>query len=141
YSNSKLCSDAFEGIFQGLATSKDDLYILECIDESDFILRVPISGKEYQLERELFKPFLMGKDVQRYSYLSTNRYVFFPYEIINGNAEVVSIEDLKTRFPKTYCYVNEHQEIFKARESGKASKMQHWHTYIYPKNLNKFEQP
>lgn len=141
YSNSKLFSDAFEGIFQGLATSKDDLYILECIDESDFILKVPISGKEYQLERELFKPFLMGKDVQRYSYLSTNRYVFFPYEIINGNAEVVSIEDLKTRFPKTYCYVNEHQEIFKARESGKANKMQHWHTYIYPKNLNKFEQP
>jgi len=141
YSNSKLFSDAFEGIFQGLATSKDDLYILECIDESDFKLKVPISGKEYQLERELFKPFLMGKDVQRYSYLSTNRYVFFPYEIINGNAEVVSIEDLKTRFPKTYCYVNEHQEIFKARESGKASKMQHWHTYIYPKNLNKFEQP
>jgi adenine-specific DNA-methyltransferase len=141
YSNSKLFSDAFEGIFQGLATSKDDLYILECIDASDFKLKVPISGKEYQLERELFKPFLMGKDVQRYSYLSTNRYVFFPYEIINGNAEVVSIKDLKTRFPKTYCYVNEHQEIFKARESGKASKMQHWHTYIYPKNLNKFEQP
>lgn len=106
YSNSKLFSDAFEGIFQGLATSKDDLYILECIDESDFKLKVPISGKEYQLERDLFKPFLMGKDVQRYSYLSTNRYVFFPYEIINGNAEVVSIEDLKTRFPKTYCYVN-----------------------------------
>ncbi|MFN4147587.1 MAG: Eco57I restriction-modification methylase domain-containing protein [Runella sp.] len=140
YSNSKLFSNVFEGIFQGLATSKDELYILECIDEHDFKLKVPISGKEYQLERELFKPFLMGKDVQRYSYLTTNRYVFFPYEIINGNAEVVAIEDLKNRFPKTYCYVIEHQEIFKARESGKARKMQHWHTYIYPKNLNKFEQ-
>jgi hypothetical protein len=141
YSNSKLFSDAFEGIFQGLATSKDDLYILECIDESDFKLKVPISGKEYQLERELFKPFLMGKDIQRYSYLKTNKYVFFPYEIKNGNAEVVSIEDLKRRFPKTYAYVIEHENIFKARESGKAGKMQHWHTYIYPKNLNKFEQP
>ncbi|GAB4278549.1 MAG: Eco57I restriction-modification methylase domain-containing protein [Marinilabiliales bacterium] len=141
YSNSKLFSDAFEGIFQGLATSKDELYILECIDECDFKLKVPISGKEYQLERELFKPFLMGKDVQRYSYLTTNKYVFFPYEIINGNAEIVSIEDLKTRFPKTYNYVMEHENIFKARESGKAGKMQHWHTYIYPKNLNKFEQP
>jgi len=141
YSNSKLFSDAFEGIFQGLATSKDDLYILECIDESDFKVRVPISGKVYQLERYLFKPFLMGKDVQRYSYLTTNKYVFFPYEIKTGNAEVVSIEDLKTRFPKTYNYVMEHENIFKARESGKAGKMQHWHAYIYPKNLNKFEQP
>jgi adenine-specific DNA-methyltransferase len=141
YSKSKLFSDAFEGIFQGLATSKDDLYILECINENEFKLKVPISGKEYQLERELFKPFLMGKDVQRYSYLSTNKYVFFPYEIKNGIAEIVSIEDLKTRFPKTFNYVLEHEQIFKARESGKAGKMQHWHSYIYPKNLNKFEQP
>ncbi len=141
YSKSKLFSDVFEGIFQGLATSKDDLYILECLDEDDFKLRVPISGKEYQLERDLFKPFLMGKDVQRYSYLSTNRYVFFPYSIKNGNAEVVSIDEIKISFPKTYAYIIDHENIFKARESGKAGKMQHWHTYIYPKNLNKFEQP
>ena len=141
YSNSKLFSDAFEGIFVGLQTSRDDLYVLECLDKEKFILKVPISGKEYQLERDLFKPFLMGKDVQRYSYLTTNRYVFFPYEIKNGNAEIVSIEDLKTRFPKTYCYVRDHENIFKERENGKAGKMQHWHAYIYPKNLNKFEQP
>ncbi|HSV89191.1 MAG TPA: DUF559 domain-containing protein, partial [Bacteroidales bacterium] len=141
YANSKLFSDAFEGIFVGLQTSRDDLYVFECIGKNDFKLKVPISGKEYQLERDLFKPFLMGKDVQRYSYLETNRYVFFPYEIRNGNAEVVSIEEIKTRFPKTYAYVSDHENIFKARESGKAGKMQHWHTYIYPKNLNKFEQP
>jgi hypothetical protein len=140
YTKAQLFSDLFESIFQGLATSKDDLYILECIDETDFRLKVPISGKEYQLERDLFKPFLMGKDIQRYSYLTTNKYVFFPYEINNGNAEVISIKDIKERFPKTYCYVVEHEAIFKARESGRAGKMEHWHTYIYPKNLNKFEQ-
>lgn len=141
YSNSKLFADAFEGIFVGLQTSRDDLYVLECIDKDEFILRVPISGKEYQLEQDLFKPFLMGKDVQRYSYLSTNRYVFFPYALKNGNAEIVSIDEIKISFPKTYAYIIDHENIFKARESGKAGKMQHWHTYIYPKNLNKFEQP
>ena len=141
YTNAKLFSDAFEGIFVGLQTSRDDLFVVECIDDANFTVKVPISGKDYQLERDLFKPFLMGKDVQRYSYLSTNRYVFFPYEIKNGNAEIVSVEEIKTRFPKTFAYINDHEMIFKARESGKAGKMQHWHTYIYPKNLNKFEQP
>jgi len=102
---------------------------------------VPISGKEYPLERDLFRPFLMGKNVHRYRYLSTNRYVFFPYEIKNGNAEVVPIEEIKARFPKTYLYIIEHENIFRARENGKAGTMQHWHAYIYPKNLNKFEQP
>jgi adenine-specific DNA-methyltransferase len=141
YTDAKLFSDSFEGIFQGIATSKDDLYIVECFEEKNFQIRVPISGKEYQLERDLFKPFLMGKDVQRFSHLSTNKYVFFPYEIKIGNAEVVPLEDIKIRFPKTYAYIIEHEKIFKARESGKAGKMQHWHAYIYPKNLSKFEQP
>ncbi|HZH69284.1 MAG TPA: Eco57I restriction-modification methylase domain-containing protein [Flavobacteriaceae bacterium] len=141
YSNGKLFKDAFEGIFVGIQTSRDDLYVLECINEDQFILKVPISGKTYQLERRLFKPFLMGKDVQRYSNLTTNRYVFFPYEIKDGNAEIVTLEEIKARFPQTFDYVSDHENIFKARESGKAGKMQHWHTYIYPKNLNKFEQP
>jgi hypothetical protein len=141
YKEAKLFSETFEGIFVGLQTSKDELFVLESIDNSEFKLKVPISGNEYHLERDLFKPFLMGKDVQRFSHLTTNKYVFFPYELKNGNAEIVPIEDIKIRFPKTYAYVIEHEKIFKARESGKASKMQHWHTYIYPKNLNKFEQP
>ena len=141
YNQSKLFAEAFEGIFQGLATSKDDLYILEKTDSKNFKLRVPISGKEYELEKELFNPFLMGKDVQRYSYLTTNRFVFFPYKLVNGNAEIVSLEEIREKYPKTYQYVVDHEKIFRARESGKAGKMEHWHAYIYPKNLNKFEQP
>ena len=140
YSNSKLIGDTFEGIFQGLATSKDDLYIVECIDKQNFSIKVPISKSEYLIERDLFKPFLMGKDVQRYSHLDTNRYVFFPYELKDGNAQIVPIDELKERFPLTHKYVIDHEKQFKARESGKAGKMVHWHTYIYPKNLNKFEQ-
>jgi hypothetical protein len=141
YNQSKLFAEAFEGIFQGLATSKDDLYILEKTDSKNFKLKVPISGKEYELEKELFNPFLMGKDVQRYSYLTTNRFVFFPYKLVNGNAEIVSLEEIREKYPKTYQYVVDHEKIFRARESGKAGKMEHWHAYIYPKNLNKFEQP
>ena len=141
YKDAKLLSETFDGIFQGLATSRDALYILECIDEDSFKVKVPISGKEYHLERTLFKPFLMGKDVQRYSYLSTNKYVFFPYKIVDGNAQIVSIEEIEKDYPKTYEYINDHENIFKQRESGKAGKMQDWHTYIYPKNLNRFEQP
>lgn len=141
YNSSKLFSDVFEDIFVGLQTSKDKLYIVECLDEDLFKVIVPISKKEYLLERELFKPFLMGKDVQRYSYLTTNKYVFFPYRIINDNAEIVSIEDIEKHFPKTYIYIMDHIKDFKDRESGKAGKMKHWHEYIYPKNLIKFAQP
>ena len=141
YKDSKLFSDVFEEIFQGLATSHDDLYIVECCDEINFKIRVPVSKKEYEVERDLFKPFMMGKDVQRYSYPNSNKYVFFPYDISNEKAETFSITEIKSKYPKTYVYISDHENEFKNREKGKAGKMQDWHTYIYPKNLTKFEQP
>ena len=33
------------------------------------------------------------------------------------------------------------EEDFKSRESGKLKNKVNWHAYIYPKNLDKFEQP
>jgi hypothetical protein len=61
YNQSKLFADAFEGIFVGLQTSKDDLYILEKIDDDSFKFKVPISGKEYELENEEYTEFKYSK--------------------------------------------------------------------------------
>lgn len=142
YGHSKLFQNTFSEIFVGLQTSRDSLYVVECLDEANFTVKVPISEKEYQLERDLFKPFLMGKDVHRYRHLTTSKYVFFPYKVIDENtAEIIQLSEIENKYPKTYEYLTEHSEIFKARESGKAGKMEYWYAYIYPKNLTKFEQP
>lgn len=140
YDDSILLEDVLEGIFVGLQTSKDDLYVLDCLDEEKFMFKVPVSGKEYEFEKELFKPFLMGKDVQRYSNLKTNKYVFFPYKFSNGQAEIIELDEIKEKYPTTFQYLIDHEKLFKSRESGKAEKMKNWFGYIYPKNLNKFEQ-
>lgn len=142
YENSKIIETCFEGIYQGIATSKDDLYILEngIVNNNFLKALVPISNKEYDLEMDLFKPFLMGKDVHRFSDLKTNKFVFFPYKIENNKAVIISEIEIQNKYPKTYTYLKDHEKQFKARESGKAGKMEHWHAYIYPKNLNKFEQ-
>jgi adenine-specific DNA-methyltransferase len=142
YTNFITLENYLDGIFVGLQTSKDELYVLEngTVKNNLLTALVPISNKEYELELDLFKPFLMGKDVHRFSDLKTSKYVFFPYKIENNKAVIVSENDIKNNYPKTYLYLTEHEKQFKARESGKAGKMQHWHAYIYPKNLNKFEQ-
>jgi hypothetical protein len=139
YTNSNKLEYFLEGIFVGLQTSKDDLYVLNKIDNEAFSLKVPISSKTYELETDLFKPFLMGKNVHRYCDLETKKYVFFPYKLTEGKAEIIPINEIQSNYPQTYQYVIDHEKEFKARESGKARKMQHWHAYIYPKNLNKFE--
>ena len=141
YENSVKLENYLEGIFVGLQTSMDELYVLDRISDDLFICKVPVSGKVYELESNLFKPFLMGKDVQRYCDLSTDKFVFYPYQLENENARIVTESEIREKYPKTYIYLTDHEKEFKARESGKAGKMENWYAYIYPKNLTKFEQP
>ncbi len=142
YTNSKTLKDCFDDIFQGLATSKDELYVVEKISETENTLNVsiPISNKIYEVEKTFFKPFLMGRDVHKYSNLKSNKYVFFPYELNKGEAKIIDLEKLKNDYPLTHKYVLDHEKEFRARESGRAGKMNNWIAYIYPKNLTKFEQ-
>ena len=135
--------DIFEDIFQGIATSDDDLYILDSYEQSETTLKgtFGFSEDEYTVETKFFKPILKGKDVQRYCHLSTDLYVFFPYIISGNDARVVTLEELRVSYPLTYNYVISNQEAFKKRESGKAGRMPNYHAYIYPKNLVKFQQP
>ena len=91
-SHPRRISDIFDKIFQGLATSKDDVYFLyNCIENDKNII-----GYSKQLERTisiekgLIKPLLKGEDVHRYDNIKTNRYVIFPYKLNNGKAVLYS---------------------------------------------------
>lgn len=88
----------FEGIYQGLATSKDDLYVLDVLNEDNqfYCARVPIDDYEIKVEKEFFKPFLMGKGVQRYGELKPNEIVFFPYNI-ESNSTIVELDEMLRR--------------------------------------------
>lgn len=149
YNNASPVADIFE-IFVGLQTSRDTLYVTDKISETKntYTIRVnpteksekiPIPTKTYEVEKKFFKPFLMGKDVHRYDTLKTERLVFFPYSL-DGKADLVSLNELKESYPLTYKYVMAYKDAFEGRENGKAKELKEWFAYIYPKNLDKFEQ-
>jgi|TARA_R110000772_G_scaffold156942_6_gene268189 adenine-specific DNA-methyltransferase len=146
-------SEKFEDVFQGIATSKDALYICrrDAESSSHFTIlvnpkakaeKVRVETKQFKVEKQLFRPFLMGSDVHRYETLTTDRLVFFPYLIDEKTnvAKLVTLKELKHNYPLTHAYVTHYEKAFKARERGKAEKLDEWYAYIYPKNLNKFDQ-
>ena len=137
-------------VFVGLQTSHDTLYVVHKVNESKSHYKIlvnpdkkdrepPIPTKEFKVEKELFRPFLLGKDVHRYETLETDRLVFFPYKVDN-KAELVRMDDLKKEYPLTHAFVQNYEKPFSAREKGKAKKLDEWYAYIYPKNLTKFNQ-
>jgi adenine-specific DNA-methyltransferase len=128
-------------IFVGLQTSKDELYVLEVLAETanTYQVNVPIDNRTITVEKQFFKPFLMGKEVQRYGVLQPKAVVFFPYQLDKQLAVITEVE-LQANYPLTYAYVKFYEQEFKARESGKAAKLECWYSYLRIQNLNKFEQ-
>ena len=134
-------SDIFEKIFQGLATSKDDVYFLyECTEENGIVNGYSKYTEEYiSIERELVKTLLKGEDVHRYELLSTDRFVIFPYKIENGKANLYSEKELSELFPNGYAYLKKCEEVLRGREKGRLKDDDFWFKYIYPKNLVLFD--
>lgn len=142
YKSEVVIKDVFEGIYQGIATSMDDLYIGELISETEFtyILSFKKLDNDYEVEKSFFKPILRGKDIHRYKNLNTSLYVFFPYQVNENNTNPVELQELENNYPLTFKYITDNEDVFKSRESGRAKKMKYWYAYIYPKNLDKFEK-
>jgi hypothetical protein len=113
--------DVFDKIFQGLATSKDDVYfIYDCrVDGKSIVGESKQLGRKVQIEIGLVKPLLKGEDVHRYDTIKTDRYVIFPYKVQNGKAILYSESELSEQFPQGYAYLKECEMILRKREKGR----------------------
>lgn len=140
-SHSRCIGDIFEKIFQGLATSKDDVYFLyDCTERNGLVYGYSKQlGYQVCIERGLVKPLLKGEDVHRYDHISTDRFVIFPYKLEKGKAILYTEKEIGDLFPKGYGYLKECEDILRNREKGRLKNDEYWYKYIYPKNLVLFE--
>ena len=130
-SHPRRISDIFDKIFQGLATSKDDVYFLyNCIENDKNIIGYSKQlERNIEIEKGLVKPLLKGEDVHRYDNIKTNRYVIFPYKLNNGKAVLYSEKELSVLFPNGYSYLKECEDILRNREKGRFNIDGEWFQY------------
>ncbi|MEI0611870.1 Eco57I restriction-modification methylase domain-containing protein [Brachyspira pilosicoli] len=132
--------DITKKIFQGIATSADDIYVLQGGEENNGIVKTYSKSldREIEIERGFVKPFLLGKDLKRYTDVKPNRWVIFPYNINLNPAVLYSQKEIKEQFPKAWEYLQENRKELEDRERGRM-KNEKFYAYIYPKSLNEFE--
>jgi len=131
--------EVFLNIFQGLATSLDAVYVFEGQDKGNYIDAYNSKfDYHFEIEKELVKPILGGKDVQKYQPNQKVNYVFVPYKT-DGSS--VSEEYIKDKLPKTYSYIKHFETEIRGRERGRMDIENGWFLYIYPKNIEKFPLP
>ena len=120
--------DIFDKIFQGLATSKDDVYfIYDCLEDDNYIVGESKQlGRKVQIEKGLVKPLLKGEDVHRYDTIKTNKYVVFPYKLLDGKVFLYSERELSGMFPLGYAYLKECEMKLREREKGRFNTDGEW---------------
>lgn len=121
-------SDIFDKIFQGLATSKDDVYFLyECKEQDGKVIGLSkYLGAQVTIERGLVKPLLKGEDVHRYDNISTDRFVVFPYKLEAGKANLYTEKELSELYPLGYAYLKQCEDVLRGREKGRFNIEGEW---------------
>lgn len=135
-------ADVCDKIFQGIATSADNIYFLRHIAEHNGMITAfsESLNSEVSIEKGTVKPLLKGADIHRYDKLQPNIWCIFPYKVKDGKAILYTQDEIKKRFPKAWAYLLENRKDLENREHGRMAHNE-FYAYIYPKNLTEFEKP
>ena len=134
--------DVAERMAQGIRTSANDIYVvdIQTVDEQIYTVYSKQLGREVQIEQNIVWPFLQGREIKRYWLSPSSKFIIVPYTIQNGKASLVSIQDMKDKFPMVFNYFQENKKYLEDREHGRM-RGNNWYAYVYPKNLEVMSQP
>jgi hypothetical protein len=129
------------GIFTGLQTSADPIYIVEDRGRRgrSRVVYSRASAEEHELEPGLLHPLASGIDVERYAFRSLEKLLLFPYRRDGGEMRLVTADEL-AELPLTHAYLLKHEETLRAREGG---RMDHpgWYAFGRTQSLGAHESP
>ncbi|MBW2118175.1 MAG: Eco57I restriction-modification methylase domain-containing protein [Deltaproteobacteria bacterium] len=121
--NSQPLKDLCDGIFQGIATGKDSVFV---VDEQTI--------NQYKIENGIMVPFLKGKDIGRYNTHWSGNYVIYPY---NRDGSVYEESEVRKRFPYAYKYLTSKKDELKGRQYFDNSNKR-WYELWNQRNLDRF---
>jgi adenine-specific DNA-methyltransferase len=124
--NTNTLEKVVDGIFQGVATGKDSVFLVKKEDI-----------EKWKLEKDILQPFLKGKDIDKYEIKWSGTYCIYPYTI---DGKVIPESIVKSKFPNTYKYLQENRDDLSGRDYfDKSSKL--WFELWNQRNLERFQQP
>jgi hypothetical protein len=129
-------------VAQGIATGKDEVYLFQGVQEDGFISGSFINdGVMRKIETGIMKPFLRGKDVQRYSSPDKSHFILFPYTISeSGKAAIMKESEIKGNYPNAYAWLKETEQIHRNKDN-KSTNDEFWYRYARNQGVDYIELP
>ncbi len=134
--------DVFAKIFQGIATSGYDVYLIKGKQIGTLIEGYSKAlDRNITIESAFVKPMLKGEDISKYKNLENQYFVIFPYSIIEGKAKPMNEGFIKANFPMGYEYLKENETFLRGRERGRFNNEKEWFLFGRSQGISGVEQP
>ncbi|MBZ9779854.1 N-6 DNA methylase [Psychroflexus sp. CAK8W] len=141
-SNNDKLKDICEGIYQGLITTGDDIFMVEgeIVDEIFYGFSKALN-ESIELESGLLKEVLKGQDINRYLPLKSNKYVIYPH-LLDEDNKTIPIEevDFRNNFPKTYAYLTNFRDHLTDKKIRYKTNPKYWYSLHRAREISIFEK-
>ncbi|WJK63184.2 Eco57I restriction-modification methylase domain-containing protein [Halobacterium salinarum] len=153
--SAKTVADVTDSVFAGTQTSANDIFLVTPTEadrirpneSGDTVTVVPKGeGRDYEIETDVLRPWLQGRDVERWRGEWSGQHVVVPYSIERDQQENLTVDllakdYLQTNLPLVWEYLCEHRDELESREGGRFEGRDDWYDFGYPKSMDRFEDP
>ena len=137
-----------EGIFNGIQTSANAIYICQPTKEDETYYYFEKKGVEWKIEKAITKPYFRtssGEDnLYTYRPFKPNARVIYPYKPNKSGVDLISLKDIKKKLPAAYEYLQYHKSTLKDPKRNIKPEPQtnsEWHRYGRHQSLDKCGLP
>lgn len=141
-SSGKTLKDYTEGIYQGVVSMGDDIYMMKGdIKQNYFYGFSEKLNKEVKIESSIMQPILKGKDIKRYQPLTTSKYIIYPHKELDGKTMPYTPNELREQFPLTFEYLSNFKDELIEKKKRYKTNQDYWYALHRSRELEIFKQP
>jgi len=130
-------AEASGGIIVGIQTSADAIYHLVKLGPGRYYSKA--LKDDVEIEDEVMKPLVSGKDAIPFATPPTDKYLLFPYLVTDDECRLFAPQEMK-RFRRCWRYLKENEKTLRGREHGKFDD-DAWYRFGRHQNIDKQRLP
>ncbi len=126
------------GIYQGIRTGANDLFILRIIGsiESPVVEIENGLGEAWFIEKDMLHPVVYGSEIRRYRIPQPRNYLLYPYR----GSNLLPEEEIEQEYPNLFRYLDANRAILTSRRSIQSSGLK-WYEIVRKREEDWLESP
>ncbi len=129
-------------IFNGIQTSKNEIYVQVASREDDEYFYFNYDDTEWKVEKTLTRPYFQTSsgidNLNTYRKLKPNSFVIYPYINDNGTTRFVDIQSLEHNYPYAFRFLTNYQSVLEDRNIKPVPETtDEWYRYGRHQSLEK----